>query len=238
MIMTIAVITPFIIGVCQKQSFRLYLPVSFASSICTLELCVGERFSSARKCELCDQNPPFGGTLLGKCGQGPQVWRVCLSVCLSLTRSQEVGPITRALQHGPHPGRLMNECREKSCGCGRLAATSGASAPTHEGSSHWILGLSLTLGSHSESFRVSSSQLSISHVLLASLVTPRKQEKHTETHLWSADIILRKWLQAIKQETEAEFVIVSRIPRWTPRAVILGPSNLRHLDLMRYFDQH
>lgn len=129
MIMTIAVITPFIIGVCQKQSFRLYLLVSFAWSICTLESCVAEPFSSARKCESCNKTPPFGETLLGKRGQGPQVWRVCLSVCLSLTRSQEVGPITRALQHGPYPGGLMNECREKTSGCVRRAGTFRASPP-------------------------------------------------------------------------------------------------------------
>lgn len=131
MIMTIAVITLFIIGVCQKQSFQLYLLVSFARSICTLESCVGERFSSARKWETCNKSPPFGEMLLGKGGQGPQVWGGggCLSVCLSLTRSQEVGPITRALQHGPYPGRLMNECREKISGCVRWAGTFRAPPP-------------------------------------------------------------------------------------------------------------
>lgn len=163
MIMTIAVITLFIIGVGQKQSFRLYLLVSFAWSVSTLESCVGERFSSARKREFCSKNPPFGQMLLGKRGQGAQVWRGCLSVCLSLTRSQEVGPITRALQHGPYPGRLMNECREKISGCGRAAGTFRApahrlTAPTSAAygvSDHWILWLSAGVR---EPFNVSSEQ--------------------------------------------------------------------------------
>lgn len=180
MIMTIAVITLFIIGVGQKQSFRLYLLVSFACSVSTLESCVGERFSSARS-----KNPPFGQMLLWKRGQGAQVWRGCLSVCLSLTRSQEVGPITRALQHGPYPGRLMNECREKISGCGRRqeplelqpTASQHRLLLLMESATTEFCDCRPTFGSHStfppsrDSFRLTSSRLSIFPVL----VTPQKQ---------------------------------------------------------------